>query len=35
MLKEMFNFINYVGSDILLNMDLVTEISLIFIERGD
>jgi len=35
MLKEMFNFINYVGRDILLNMDLVTEISLIFIERGD
>jgi len=29
------NFINYVGRDILLNMDLVTEISLIFIERGD
>ncbi len=35
MLKEMFNFINYVGRDILLNMDLVTEISLVFIERGD
>tara|TARA_Y100001972_G_scaffold38686_1_gene47711 strand:- start:8467 stop:8574 length:108 start_codon:yes stop_codon:yes gene_type:complete len=35
MLKEMFSLFNFVGFGILLNMDTVTEISLIFIERGE